>query len=64
VFNSTSKRGRWKKRAATEANPEATTVPPSATQRTIPDLNEKVQYIIVEEVPLSQNAPNLDDFSF
>jgi hypothetical protein len=59
---STSRRGRWKKRIATEFNLEGTTVPTSATQRMIPDLNE-VNFI-VEEVLISQNAPNLDDFWF
>jgi hypothetical protein len=30
----------------------------------IPDLNEEVPNINVEEAPVSQNAPNLDDFWF
>jgi hypothetical protein len=60
--NCTSKRGKGKKRAATEANLDGTALPTNATQRMIPDLNEEVPNFNVEEVPVSQNAPNLNDF--
>jgi hypothetical protein len=61
---STSKRGKGKKRGATEANLDATTAPTSGTQRMIPDLNQEVTNFNVEEVPVSQNAPNHDNFWF
>jgi hypothetical protein len=61
---STSKRGKGKKRGATKANLDGTTGPTSGTQRMIPDLNQEVTNFNVEEVPVSQNAPNHDNFWF
>jgi hypothetical protein len=61
---STSNRGKGKKRGATEANLDGTASPTSGTQRMIPDLNQEVTNFNVEEVPVSQNAPNHDNFWF
>jgi hypothetical protein len=43
---------------------DGTTGPTSGTQRMIPDLNQDVTNFNVEEVPVSQNAPNHDNFWF